>query len=374
VATREDYYAVLGVPRNATEEQIRSAYRQQALKFHPDRNRAPDAAERFKEVTEAYEVLRDRDKRAMYDRFGHVGTGAPFGAGGVSGFGGLGFEDIFETFFGAGTTRTRRTRAQRGVDLRYDLELSFEEAVFGCDKDLEISRHEACATCQGSALEPGTQPETCPRCSGTGEIRRASQTIFGQFVNVSLCDRCQGEGRIITTPCSSCQGRGRLPTTKRLLVTIPAGIDDGSQIRLAGEGEPGAEGGTPGHLYITIHVKPHRYFRRQGNDLLLDVPINVAQAALGDEVEIPTLDGSTPLQIPAGTQSGRTVRLRGQGVPYLRASGRGDLQVKLHVMIPTELTSEQRQLLERLAETFGTDVKPRENKGFFDKVKDAFGV
>ena len=375
VATRRDYYEVLGVPRNATEDQIRSAYRQQALKYHPDRNHEPGAAERFKEVTEAYEVLRDSEKRAMYDRFGHAAAESPFGAGGFGGFGGFGFEDIFETFFGAGTTsRTRRTRAQRGADLRYDLTLAFEEAVFGVEKEIEVPRHEACETCHGNGLEPGTQPETCPRCGGSGELRRATQTVFGQFVNVSLCDRCQGEGRIVTTPCATCQGRGRVPVTKRLRVSVPAGVDDGAQIRLAGEGEPGAPGGTPGNLYLNIHVEAHRYFRRQGNDLLLDVPINIAQAALGDEVEVPTLDEPTRLRIPPGTQSGRVVRLRSKGVPYLRASGRGDLQVRLHVVTPTDLTDEQRQLLERLAQTFGTGVKPRENKGFFEKVKDAFGV
>jgi molecular chaperone DnaJ len=374
VATRRDYYETLGVPRNATEEQIRRAYRQQALKYHPDRNKDPDAAERFKEITEAYEVLRDKEKRAMYDRYGHVGAEAPFGAG-VGGFGGFGFEDIFETFFGAGTTaRARRTRAQRGADLRQELTLSFEEAVFGCEKEVEVSRHETCGTCRGSGLEPGTDPTTCPRCGGSGELRRVTQTVFGQFVNVTLCDRCQGEGRIITTPCSTCQGHGRVAVTRRLRVTVPAGIDDGAQIRLAGEGEPGGPGGTPGNLYLEIHVQPHRYFRRQGNDLLLDVPINIAQAALGADIEVPTLDEPTVVHVPPGTQHGRVVRLRGKGVPYLRASGRGDLQVRLHVVVPTELTDEQRKLLERLAETFGTEVKPRENKGFFEKVKDAFGV
>jgi molecular chaperone DnaJ len=372
VATRRDYYEVLGVQRNATEDQIRSAYRQQALRYHPDRNKEDGAAEHFKEVTEAYEILRDSEKRSMYDRFGHTSTEAPFGAGG---FGGFGFEDIFETFFGAGTTtRARRTRAQRGADLRYDLTLSFEEAVFGCEKELEVARHDTCESCRGSGREPGTEPETCPRCKGSGELRRATQTVFGQFVNVSLCDRCQGEGRIITTPCSTCHGAGRLQVLKRLRVAVPAGIDDTSQIRLAGEGEPGAQAGTAGNLYINIQVEPHRYFRRQGNDLLLDVPINFAQAALGAEVEIPTLDEPTRIHIPSGTQSGRVVRVRSKGVPYLRAGGRGDLQVRLHVVTPTDLNDDQRQLLEKLAQTFGTEVKPRENRGFFEKVKDAFGV
>ncbi len=375
MATRRDYYEILGVQRNASADQIRSAYRQQALKYHPDRNHEPGADERFKEVTEAYEVLRDNEKRTMYDRFGHVGTEAPFGAGGFGGFGGMGFEDIFETFFGAGTTtRARRTRAQRGADLRFDLTLSFEEAVFGCEKELEVPRHDACETCHGSGLEPGTEPVTCVRCGGSGEIRRAAQTVFGQFVNVSLCDRCHGEGRIVTTPCAGCQGRGRMPVTKRVSVTIPAGVDEGAQMRLTGLGEAGAPGGTPGNLYVSIHVQPHRYFRRQGNDLLLELPINFAQAALGDEVEVPTLDEPARLSIPGGTQSGRVVRVRGKGVPYQRASGRGDMQVRLHVVTPTELDDEQRQLFERLAETMGKAVKPRENKGFFEKVKDAFGV
>jgi molecular chaperone DnaJ len=369
VATRRDYYEVLGVPRNATEEQIRSAYRRQALKYHPDRNPAPDAAERFKEVTEAYEVLRDPEKRAMYDRYGHVGKEVPFT--GVGDFPGFGFEDIFETFFGT-AARTRRTRARRGEDLRYDLTLTFEEAVFGCEKEIELLRHEACARCQGSGLEPGTEPVPCPRCGGTGELRRAAQTVFGQFVNVSLCDRCEGEGRIVTTPCTTCQGTGRVRVARRLRVTVPAGIDDGSQIRLTGEGEPGSHGGPAGNLYLTVHVQPHRYFRRQGNDLLLDVEINIAQAALGDEVEIPTLDEPVRLRIPPGTQSGHVVRIRGKGVPYLRAPGRGDLQVRLHVVTPTKLTDEQRQLLERLAQTFGTGVRHRENKSFFEKVKDTF--
>ncbi len=374
MATRRDYYEVLGIARDASEDQIRRAYRQQALKYHPDRNKEAGAAEQFKAVTEAYEVLRDGEKRAMYNRFGHTGTDGPLGSG-FGGFGGFGFEDIFETFFGAGTTtRGRRTRVQRGADLRHELMLEFEEAVFGCERELEISRHERCGTCAGNGLQPGTEPTPCARCGGSGELRRATQTVFGQFVNVSLCDRCQGEGRVITTPCSACEGRGRVPVTRHLQVSVPAGIDHGSQIRLAGEGEPGGPGGTPGNLYIDVQVQAHRYFRRQGNDLLLEVPINIAQASLGAELEVPTLDEPSVLRVPPGTQSGRVVRLRGKGVPYLRASGRGDLQVRLHVAVPTEVSEEQRKLLERLAETFGTEVKPRENRGFFEKVKDAFGV
>jgi molecular chaperone DnaJ len=359
VATRRDYYDVLGVPRNATEDQIRSAYRQQALRYHPDRNREAGAAEQFKEVAEAYEVLRDGDKRAMYDRFGHAGTDGPLGGAGFGGFGGFGFEDIFETFFGAGTTtRNRRTRAQRGADLRHELTLTFEESIFGCEQELEVPRHEACETCTGSGLEPGTEPTTCPRCSGAGELRRATQTVFGQFVNVSLCDRCQGEGRIVTTPCATCSGRGRVPTTRRLRVNVPAGIDDGSQIRLAGEGEPGGPGGTPGNLYIEVHVQQHRYFRRQGNDLLLDVPINYAQAALGAEVEIPTPDGRVSLKVPAGSQDGKLMRVKGRGAPRLKGDGRGDLLARLKVSVPQKLTKKEREALEALQSA--SKANPRE--------------
>lgn len=370
--TRRDYYEVLGVDRSATTEEIRKAYRKLAFELHPDRNPSPDAAERFKEVKEAYEVLSDAEKRAVYDRYGHVdGSGTP--PGGFPGFGGFGFEDIFETFFGA-TSTGRRQRIQRGADLRVDIRISFEEAVFGVEKEIAIEKHVECARCGGRGLEPGTEPVRCTRCNGTGEIRRAHQSVFGQFVNVSLCDRCQGEGQVISDPCRECRGQGRVRATRTLRVTIPAGVDDGTQIRLSGEGEPAPRGGVPGNLYVVVHVEPHRFLRRQGDDLLLELPINVAQAALGDDVEIPTLDGPRSVHIPAGTQDGRVIRLRGLGVPHLREPGRGDLLVRLRVMVPTELTKEQRELFKKLAATFEKGNTPRDNKGFFEKVKDAFGV
>jgi molecular chaperone DnaJ len=250
--------------------------------------------------------------------------------------------------------------------------LTLEEAVFGCEKEISYPRHEQCARCTGRGVEPGSQPVACPRCNGTGEIRRTQQSIFGQMVNVSMCDRCRGEGSLIQDPCKECRGQGMVRVVKTLQVSIPAGIDDSSQIRLSNEGEPGPRGGPPGHLYLVIHVQPHRYFRRQGTDLLVELPINVAQAALGDEVEIESLDGTIPIKIPAGTQSGRVIRIRGRGVPHLRDQGRGDLQVRLKVMIPTDLTSEQRELFRRLAATFDGQTTPQENKGFFEKVKDAF--
>ncbi len=369
--TKRDYYDVLGIGRNASEDEIRKAYRRLALQYHPDRNREPGAAETFKEVKEAYEVLSDGEKRSMYDRFGHAATERGFN-GGFNGFGGFGIEDIFESFFGAATGGARRSRVQRGSDLRTDVTLTLEEAVFGCEKEISYPKHEVCGHCTGRGIEPGSEPVTCPRCNGTGELRRTQQSIFGQMVNVSMCDRCRGEGTLIQDPCKQCRGQGMVRTTKTIRVSIPAGIDDNSQIRLAEEGEPGPRGGPPGHLYLVVHVQPHRYFRRQGNDLLVELPINVAQAALGDELEIESLDGPIEVKIPPGTQSGRIIRVRGKGVPYLREQGRGDLQIRLKVNIPSELTATQRELFRKLAETFDGKVTPQENKGFFEKVKDAF--
>jgi molecular chaperone DnaJ len=368
--TKRDYYEVLGVSRSASPDDIRKAYRKLAFQFHPDRNPDPGAADQFKEATEAYEILSDGEKRSFYDRFGHVAAERGFN-GGAGGFGGFGFEDIFESFFGAATgTSNRRSRVQRGADLRTDVTLTLEEAVFGCEKEISYPKHEICGTCSGRGVEPGSEPVACPRCAGTGEIRRAHQSIFGQMINVSMCDRCRGEGSLIQDPCRECRGQGMIRTEKTLRVSVPAGIDDNSQIRLSNEGEPGPRGGPPGHLYLHIHVQAHRFYRRQGNDLLVELPINIAQAALGDEVEIEALDGPIQVKIPSGTQSGRTIRVRNRGVPYLREQGRGDLQIRLKVTTPTDLTATQRDLLKKLAETFDGQVTPQENKGFFGKVKD----
>jgi molecular chaperone DnaJ len=370
--TKRDYYDILGVGRNSSEDEIRKAYRRLAFQYHPDRNQDAGAAERFKEATEAYEILSDGEKRSMYDRFGHAAAERGFN-GNMGGFAGFGFEDIFESFFGSSTgTGSRRSRVQRGADLRTDVTLTLEEAVFGAEKEISYPKHEACERCTGRGVEPGTEPVACPRCAGTGEIRRAHQSIFGQMINVSMCDRCRGEGTLIQDPCRECRGQGMTRITKTLRVNIPAGIDDGSQIRLTNEGEPGPRGGPAGHLYLVIHVKPHRYFRRQGNDLLVELPINVVQAVLGAEVELESLDGPVEIKIPAGTQSGRSVRVRGKGVPYLREQGRGDLQINLKVVIPTDLTPTQRDLFQKLAATFDSRIAPQENKGFFEKFKDAF--
>jgi molecular chaperone DnaJ len=374
--TKRDYYEVLGVARNCSDDDIKKAYRRLALQYHPDRNSAPEATERFKEATEAYQVLSDSEKRGMYDRYGHGAFERNGGVGSVdfSNFVGLSIEDLFESFFGTGGQRGARQRVQRGQDLRYDLHLTLEEAVFGTTKEISLTKHATCARCTGSGMEPGSQPTKCTRCDGSGEIRRMQQSIFGQFVNVTLCDRCSGEGQIISDPCKECQGRGVNRTRVTVPVEVPQGADEGIQLRLTGQGEPAPRGGVPGHLYVVLHVQPHRYFKRQGNDLLLEVPVNVAQAALGDEFSIPTLDGKElGVKIPPGTQSGRIIRLRGDGVPFLREHGRGDLQVHIRVRTPTDLNDEQKKLLRQLAATFGSaKTEPTENKSFFDKVKDVF--
>lgn len=372
--TKRDYYAVLGVSRNASEDEIRKAHRRLVLQYHPDRNTEAGASERFKEIQEAYEVLSDRERRTTYDRFGHLGTNGGFGSGPFGRGGGIGIDDLFETFFGGSAGGGQRQRAQRGADLRLDLTIPFEQAVFGTEREVSFRRHSVCEHCAGKGIEPGSSPATCPRCGGSGELRRVHQNFFGQFVNVSICDRCDGHGTIITDPCKECRGQGMTVGEQRRQVSIPPGIDDGMAIRLSNEGEPGVNGGPPGHVHIVVHVEPHQYFRRQGNDLLVDLPINVAQATLGDELEIPTLDEPVKLKIPPGVQGGRVVRVRGKGVPHLNGNGRGDLQVRLRVDIPTSLTDEQRKLFRQLGATFEGKPPPEEHRSFFDKVKDAFGV
>lgn len=375
MASKRDYYQVLGVPRTAGADEVKKAYRRLARQYHPDVNKSPDAEERFKEINEAYEVLSDDQKRTAYDRFGHAGVQGPTGAG-YSGFGGFGFEDIFEEFFsgfGMGSRRRARQAPRRGADLQYGLTISFEEAAFGCEKEIEILRHETCPRCQGSGAEPGTQPMRCPQCNGTGEVRQVQQSILGSFVNVSTCPRCRGTGEIITTPCSECGGHKVVQVPRTLSVKIPPGVDDGMRIRLAGEGEPGTLGGPAGNLFIAISVKPHPYFRRRDSDVLLELAINIAQAALGDEIAVPTLDGEVPLKIPTGTQSGKVFRLRGKGIPRLRRNGRGDQLVIVQVAIPTRLTDEQSQLFKELSKTLGKEVIPQTEKGFFDKIKEALG-
>lgn len=369
MALKRDYYEVLGVERSASEEEIKRAFRKLAFQYHPDRNRQDGAEERFKEINEAYEVLSDPDKRATYDRFGHAGEGFGRGFGDFDIF--RGFGGIFDAFFGGTTTATRRG-PQRGADLRYNLTISFEEAVFGCEREIKISRIENCSLCHGMASEPGSQPSRCPECNGTGQVRQVQRSIFGRFVNVTTCNRCGGDGRIITKPCPQCRGSGKEEKVRRIAVSIPGGVDDGSQIRLSGEGHAGTRGGGPGNLYVTLSVREHQFFKRRGDDILYDLPINFAQAALGAEVDVPTVDSPICLKIPPGTQTGKLFRLKEHGVPHIRGGGRGDQLVMVHVVTPDALDEKQRRLFEELATTLAPASMPKDEKGFFHRLKDLF--
>ncbi|MBI2846732.1 MAG: molecular chaperone DnaJ [Chloroflexi bacterium] len=375
MAEKREYYEVLGVPRNASEEDIKKAFRKLAFQYHPDRNKDHGAEEKFKEINEAYEVLSDPEKRTAYDRFGHEGAEGYFGRG-FEGFGGFGgFGDIFDAFFGGTATRTRRA-PQPGADLRHNLTISFEEAVFGCEKHFDVARMESCSLCQGTGCELGTSPSKCPTCNGAGEVRRVQRSIFGQFVNISACGRCGGEGKIIANPCAQCGGTGREKKKHKIAVQIPAGIEGGSQIRLTGEGEPGIWGGPNGNLYISIAIKEHKFFKREGDAILYEFPINFVQAALGDEVKVPTVDGLHALKIPAGTQTGRIFRLKGKGAHRLNGSGRGDQLVMVRVVTPTSLDERQRKLLQELAKTLPSNSEDnggQDKEGFFHKFKDIIG-
>ncbi len=370
MTSTRDYYEVLGVPRNASGEDIKRSFYKLARQYHPDVNKEPDAAARFKEINEAYQVLSDPEKRAAYDRFGVAGVSGSFDGGG---FQDVPLNDIFETIFGAGFGARPRTRRgpQPGAHLKTTLTLEFEEAIFGADKEISVPRLETCNSCKGSGAEPGTSPTRCPQCRGTGEVRRATQSIFGQFINVAPCPRCNGEGEIIATPCHECGGQKRTQVMRKLVVKVPAGVDEGTQIRLQGEGESGTNGGPSGHLYVQIAIKPHPQFQRDNQDLLYTLPLNVAQAALGDEVRVPTLDGDEMLKIPAGTQHGKSFRIKNKGVPNLKRSGRGDMIVTTKVEVPTHLSEKQKALLREFARTLDGQT-PTEDKGFFDQLKDAF--
>lgn len=375
MSSKRDYYQVLGVSRDASPDDLKKAYRQLARQYHPDVNKGTGAEERFKEINEAYEVLSDQERRARYDRFGHAGVqGSGADAEGFGGFG-FGFEDIFESFFGGGMrTEASRSRPQRGQDLRYDLQISFREAIFGCEKELEVPRYENCSVCGGSGAKPGTSPVRCTECKGTGEIRHVQRSVFGSFVNVTTCPRCRGSGEEISTPCPECGGRKKMRRARKLSVKIPPGVDKGTQIRLSGEGEYGLMGGPTGNLYVFIAVEPHEFFVRQENDIILELSINVAQAALGDKLKVPTLDGEEEVTIPSGTQSGTVIRLKARGVPYLRHAGRGDQLVVVTVDVPQKLTEKQRKLLTELGETLGKEAIRPQEKGFFDRVKEALGL
>lgn len=372
IMSDRDYYDVLGVGRNASDDEIKSAFRKLARQYHPDVNKEPDAEEKFKEVNEAYGVLSDQDKRARYDRFGREGLG---NLGGFRDYT-VDFADIFDELFGQfgfSTGRRSRQTPRRGRDLQMQVVLTFEEAVFGVEKQIEFEREEVCSRCSGSGAEPGTTPTRCPTCGGRGEVGQMRQTILGQMMQTTTCPNCGGRGEIISSPCRTCRGSGRERKLVKKTVQIPAGVDAGTQIRLAGEGGPGIYGGPNGSLFLLLDVQSHQFFKRRENDILLNLDINIAQAVLGAEVSVPTLDGEDNLKIPAGTQPGKVFHMRGKGVPHLRRKDhRGDQLVIVNVEIPSRLTKDQREIFEKLAETLGTQVKPKE-KGFLDWLNEALG-
>ena len=378
MADKRDYYEVLGVDKSASDADIKKAYRKLAKQYHPDMNPGDKTAEgKFKEANEAYEVLSEPQKRAQYDQFGHAGMNAGGFNGGFGDFDFGGFGDIFETFFGGSgfggrTSRTGRG-PQKGADIKLSMELSFEEAAFGVEKEVSIDRMERCEKCAGSGSKPGHQSSTCRQCSGTGQIQYKQRTPFGQFVNIKTCDVCHGEGKIITDPCDSCNGKGRVRKSVKRSLNVPAGIDDGQTILLRGEGEPGTKGGPSGDLNIMVRVKPHPIFQRQGIDVICEMPITFVQATLGSEMEVPTLDGKVKYTVPEGTQTGAIFRLKGKGIPFLRGSGRGDQRVRVNIEVPKKLNDKQKELLREFAELSGDEVH-EQRKSFFDKMKDALGM
>lgn len=374
---KRDYYEVLGVSRGASEDEIKKAYKKMARKYHPDLNPGDKTAEeKFKEVNEAYEVLSDADKKARYDQYGHAGVDPNFGAGGFGGgfdgsfdFGDLG--DIFGSFFSGGFGGGRRTNPnapQRGESIRMSIAISFEEAAFGCEKAVTVERYETCDTCHGNGCAPGTSPEVCPDCHGTGTVQVRRQTPMGVFATSSPCPKCGGKGRIIHQPCKDCRGSGMVRKKKTIQASIPAGIDNGQTISIRGQGNAGKNGGPAGDLLITITVRPHEMFRREGTSVLCEAPITFTQAVLGAELEIPTIDGKVKYTLPEGTQSGTTFRLKGKGIPSINGRGRGDQYVTVYIETPKNLNKEQKEALKKFAETMG-ESNYEEQKKFFKKFK-----
>lgn len=373
-----DYYDVLGIARNASKDDVKTAFRKLARQYHPDVSQEADAEEKFKEINEAYEVLSDDQKRQRYDRFGHAGVQGNAGFGGAAGA--AGFEDIFEDFFSSfvGRQNGRRRGPRPGGDIRVDVTIDFEEAAFGVEKEIDYFRLEECEECHGSGAREGSAPITCPECNGSGETRQVRQTFVGSVVRVTTCPRCGGKGHIVEDPCTNCDGSGRKRKQATVSVPIPGGVSDGLRMKIPNEGDVGENGAPTGDLYVVIHVKEHEYFKRRESDIILDLPINVAQAALGDKIMVPTLDGEVEMTIPQGTQTGKVFRLRGKGVPRLRSDGssasRGDQLVYITVEVPTKLTEEQRELFEQLATTMESGITPQANgRGFFDRVMNFFG-
>ena len=384
MATKRDYYEDLGIDKNSSEADIKKAYRKLAKQHHPDANQGDKSSEaKFKEVSEAYEVLSDAKKKSQYDQFGHAGTdsngfgGGGFGGGGFGDFDFGGIGDIFETFFGGtgfgGRSSKAKNGPQKGADLKYAVEIAFEEAAFGIEREIQINRLDNCSTCKGSGAKPGTNPTTCKHCNGSGQIQYKQSSPFGQFVNVKACDVCRGEGKIIAEPCHTCNGKGKVKNSVKIKINIPAGIDDGQTISLRGEGEPGIKGGPSGDLYINVRVRAHSLFQRQGNDVICEIPITFVQGAIGAELEVPTLDGKVKYSIPEGTQTGSVFRLKNKGIPYLKGNGRGDQYVKVNIEVPKKLTEKQKSLLREFAE-ISSDDNHEQRKSFFNKMKDALGM
>jgi len=370
--SKRDYYEVLGVSKDASPEELKKAYRKLARQYHPDVNKAPDAEDKFKEAKEAYDVLGDDQKRATYDQYGHVdpnqGMGGGFNGGDFGGFG-----DIFDMFFGGGGGRRNPNAPQRGNDLQYTMTIEFKEAVFGKELDITIPRTENCDTCSGSGAKPGTKPDTCSVCHGTGQQEVAQNTPFGRVVNRRACSACGGAGKIIKHKCTTCNGAGKVKKQRTIHIKVPAGVDDGAQLRVSGEGESGTRGGPSGDLYVVIRVKSHEFFEREGDDIYCEVPLTFAQVALGDEIEIPTLTEKVKLKIPAGTQTGTYFRLKGKGVPHLRGYGQGDQHVKVTVVTPTNMTDEQKSLLRQLASLNGENTHEQQGSMFARFKKALFG-
>jgi molecular chaperone DnaJ len=368
--SKRDYYEVLGVPRDASQEAIKGAFRKLARQYHPDVNKAEDAEERFKEINEAFAVLSDPEKRSIYDRYGAEGLRG----NGMPDFTNIDPFEIFEQFFGFGGMggRQRRNSPRRGADLLASLTLTFEESAKGVEREIEINRDETCTVCKGSGAEPGTHAETCSTCAGRGEVRQVRQTFLGSMVQVTTCPACNGSGKLVRNACKNCRGRGYERKTIKKIVQVPAGVDNGTQIRMGGEGQPGDMGGPRGNLFIEIKVKPHQYFKRRQDDILLDLNINIPQAVLGAEVQVPTLDGKAKMSIPAGTHAGKVFRLHGKGIPHLHSSGSGDELIIVNLEIPNHVTSEQRKIFEQLAKTMGSEVIPQE-RSFLDILKDILG-
>jgi molecular chaperone DnaJ len=370
MASKRDYYEVLGVPRTASVDEIKDSYRKLAMQYHPDRNKAPEAEEKFKEISEAYAVLSDAEKRRQYDTLGHAGFDQRYtredifrGADFESIFRDIGFNfgfgDLFGTIFGQ---HDFEERATRGRDLGYDMEITLEEAAHGTEKEIEFRRIEKCDVCGGTGAAPGTSPRTCPNCKGAGRIQKVNRSNFGTFVQVVPCPTCRGQGKIIDSQCPMCRGTGLMRKQRKITVKVPPGIDEGYQLRLQGQGEMAPESDTPGDLYVMIHVAHHSYFMRDEDDLLYDLQIGFPQAALGAKVSVPTLDGNTDVDVPAGTQPGQIIRLRGRGMPKFRSYGRGDLLLRVEIVVPQKLTQQQRTLLEELAKEFDQTVRPKSHR------------